>query len=100
MPSHRVRVFYRWLDPQTGQVAGASNCSISPHLSLQAGDFLQGDMIRPEPENPPPQEPCFQVFFEVGIEPGGPVVAAVHPDSALHLNQHAGLHMRKIGPPG
>ena len=37
MPSHRVRVFYRWLDLKTSQVAVASNCFMHAPFRSELG---------------------------------------------------------------
>lgn len=37
MPSYHTRVFYRWIDPKTNQVAGASNCSMHTISKSESG---------------------------------------------------------------
>ena len=56
------------------------------------------DLIRPEPENPPAEQAGLQVFFEVNIEPGGPVVAPLHPDAPFDLDEAAAGQVGEIGP--
>jgi hypothetical protein len=47
MPSHRVRVFYRWLELKTGQVAGASNCSM--HAPSRSESGILSELVRQQP---------------------------------------------------
>ena len=47
MPSHRVRVFYSWVDLNTGQVAGASNCSM--HAPSRSESGILSELVRQQP---------------------------------------------------
>ena len=61
------------------------------HKRRQSLHMLHRDLIRPEAEHAPAGQPGLHIFLQIGIEPSGPVVAAVHPDATLDLNQHTGL---------
>ena len=52
-----------------------------------------------EAEDAPTGEGGFVVFFHVGNEACGAVVAALKPDSALDLDQCLGIDMCEVGAP-
>ena len=57
------------------------------------------DLVRPEAEDAPAAQARLQILLQVGVEPGGPVVPAIDPDSPLNLDQATRRQIRKIGPP-
>jgi len=68
------------------------------YQASQSLNVFHGDLIGTEAKHTPASQTRLHLFFQVGIEPSRSVVAAVHPDAALDLNQHTGFHLRKIGP--
>jgi hypothetical protein len=71
---------------------GASQADEPPHI-------LHRDLIRAKAKDAPTGQSRLQIFLQIGVEPCGTVVAAVHPDAAHDLNQHTSAYMRKISPP-
>jgi hypothetical protein len=69
------------------------------YQASQSLNVFHGDLIGTESKHTPTGQTRLQIFLQISVEPGGAVVAAVHPDTALDLNQHTGFHLRKIGPP-
>ena len=65
----------------------------------EALDDRHRDLVRAEAEDVPAAQSRLQILLQIGVEPGGPVVAAVHPDAAFHLDEATRRQMRKIGPP-
>ncbi len=55
--------------------------------------------IRPQPDHPPACERGLQVFFQVGGETRTAVVAPVHVDATLDLDERAAGHVGEVGPP-
>lgn len=78
---------------------GGKSAVCVPQQGYQPLYVLQRDLIWPETEHATASESCGEVFLQIGVEAGGSVVAAVQPDASLDLNQHTGLHVRKIDPP-
>lgn len=64
----------------------------SPHV-------LHRDLIRPEAEHLPASQPRFEILLQVRVEAGGAVVAAVHPNAALDLNQCARRQVGEVSAP-
>ena len=65
----------------------------------QPHHILHRDLIRPEPKHAPSCETRFKIFLQVRVEASGAVMASVHPDATLHLDQATRFQMRKIRPP-
>jgi hypothetical protein len=65
----------------------------------EALDDRHRNLVRPEAEYAPAAQSRLKIFLQIGIEPGGPIVATVHPDAALDLDEATRRKMRKIGPP-
>ena len=55
----------------------------------QSLNVFHGDLIGAEAKHTPASQTRLQIFLQISVEPGGTVVAAVHPDAALDLDQHA-----------
>ena len=72
---------------------------IGSHDGSEALDDRHRDLVRPEAEDAPAAQSRLKILLQIGIEPGGPIVATVHPDAALDLDEATRRQMRKIGPP-
>jgi hypothetical protein len=77
---------------------GGKSPDFVTHLLGHALDILQRDLIRSESEHASASEACGEVFLQIGVETGRPVVAGIHPNAALDRDQHTSPYMRKIRP--
>ena len=66
------------------------------HEPLDQGEL---DLVRSKPEDAPTAQARLQILLQIRVEPGGPVVPTIDPDSPLNLDKASRRQMRKIGPP-
>ena len=57
------------------------------------------DVLASEADHRPSGQRCFEIFFDVGDEACGAVVAAVDENAALDLNERAAGEMGEVGAP-